>query len=59
MIANICVGVCKIHPTLKVCQGCYRTRLQIAKWHSMTDAEKKDTINETNDRRSIYGDINK
>ncbi len=43
-IQTPCVGICKIHDEFKVCIGCFRTRLQIAKWHNSSDEEKLTII---------------
>lgn len=57
MVENICKGICKIHEQYKVCYGCYRTRLEIAKWLSATDFEKQTIIASTEMKKKIYGEL--
>jgi predicted Fe-S protein YdhL (DUF1289 family) len=57
-IQNICVGVCSMHEQYKVCKGCYRTRLEIAKWMSASDSEKQVIIASTETKKKIYGELN-
>lgn len=58
MIQTLCIGVCKIHEQYKICKGCYRSRLEIAKWMNVTDEQKIVIIAATKAKREIYGDIN-
>jgi predicted Fe-S protein YdhL (DUF1289 family) len=39
-IASPCIKVCVIDPRSKLCTGCGRTLAEIARWGSMTDAER-------------------
>lgn len=55
-IKNPCVGVCKIHPIRKTCNGCHRTRLQIVKWPNYSDKEKFAVINEAKEREILYNE---
>ena len=57
-VQNVCKGICKIHNTFKVCRGCYRTRLEIAKWSSANDEEKLALIEDLQDREKLYGKLN-
>ncbi len=48
-IETPCVGVCVIEPAREdpadaVCLGCGRTRMEIARWLSMTDEERRDRM---------------
>ncbi len=53
MIQTPCVGVCRINDQYLVCEGCYRTRLQIAKWHKSTDQEKQAILVSIEIKKSI------
>ena len=35
-----CVKVCVLHPTAKLCIGCHRSGDEIARWSSMSDADR-------------------
>ena len=39
-IVSPCVNICRVDPTTRRCQGCARTIDEIARWTSMTDAER-------------------
>ncbi len=47
-----------MHNQYKVCVGCFRTRLEIAKWMNATDAEKLAIMASTEIKKNIYGDLN-
>jgi hypothetical protein len=36
-----CISVCVIDPADGLCQGCRRSRHEIARWTSYTDAERR------------------
>lgn len=36
-----CTRQCRLDPVTRVCVGCGRTRLEIAHWSRMTDAERQ------------------
>jgi predicted Fe-S protein YdhL (DUF1289 family) len=56
-VTNPCRGICKQHPELKVCQGCYRSRLEIRMWDMFTPLEKLNVLQEVTHREDLYGDI--
>lgn len=39
-----CVKVCMVHPTERICTGCFRTLDEIAAWSRMSDAERADLV---------------
>jgi predicted Fe-S protein YdhL (DUF1289 family) len=39
-IASPCVNVCRIDPATRQCRGCARTIDEVARWTSMTEAER-------------------
>ena len=45
-VASPCVKVCLIHPTVKICTGCYRTIDEISRWTKMSVKERKNVITE-------------
>jgi predicted Fe-S protein YdhL (DUF1289 family) len=40
MIATPCIKVCTMDPAGKLCTGCGRTLEEIARWGSMSEAER-------------------
>lgn len=36
-----CIQVCVIDPETELCSGCGRTRMEIARWTSMTPEERR------------------
>lgn len=57
-ILNPCRGVCSLHPIHKVCKGCLRTRLEVAKWNRFDFLEKRKIMLHLMERREQLGDIN-
>ena len=43
-ITSPCINVCVTDPDSDLCYGCARTTNEIAKWSSLTDKEKLETI---------------
>jgi predicted Fe-S protein YdhL (DUF1289 family) len=56
-IANVCIGVCKIHEEYLVCKGCLRSRLEIVKWNKGSDTDKLAIIQSIEAKRAVYGDL--
>jgi predicted Fe-S protein YdhL (DUF1289 family) len=46
-----CIAVCQIDPATGYCRGCWRTIDEIARWLSMTAAEKRGVLLELPGRR--------
>ena len=46
-----CVNVCQMDPQRGLCLGCARTLEEIARWASMSDAERELVIGELRARR--------
>ncbi len=40
-IESPCVNVCILHPSERLCVGCYRTGDEIARWSAMSAAERQ------------------
>jgi predicted Fe-S protein YdhL (DUF1289 family) len=43
-VASPCVKVCVVHPTERICTGCYRSIEEIARWSAMNDAERQAVL---------------
>ena len=39
-IDSPCIQVCVVHPVERICTGCLRSVDEIARWSSMSDAER-------------------
>lgn len=39
-----CVRICVVHPTEKICTGCYRTLDEIARWSRMDSSERAEIM---------------
>ena len=51
MIASPCTKVCLMNEASGLCRGCYRTLDEIARWGTMSDAERAKVIDELAARR--------
>lgn len=45
-----CINVCVIDPRDGLCEGCRRSRHEIARWASFTDAERRQIMQALKDR---------
>jgi len=45
-----CVKICEIDPEDGLCQGCRRSRHEIARWSSYTDSERRRIMQELKTR---------
>ncbi|MHA6262263.1 DUF1289 domain-containing protein [Arenibacterium sp. CAU 1754] len=43
-IESPCVQICVVHPTERICTGCYRTTDEIARWSRMTPQERAEIM---------------
>jgi uncharacterized protein len=57
IIGSPCQGVCRQHPTYKVCKGCYRTLLEIRAWPNADPTIKLAILDNCEKREKLYGDI--
>lgn len=57
MIQNPCKGICKIHPEIKVCMGCYRSLLELRQWVTASDEKKQEIIESCRVKKEIYGEL--
>jgi len=44
MIATPCIKICVIEPATGLCRGCGRTLDEIARWGSMSEAERNKVM---------------
>jgi predicted Fe-S protein YdhL (DUF1289 family) len=58
IIQTPCINICKIDPATRLCEGCGRTLDEIARWGSMSDAERAAIINELPTRLSSPASAN-
>ncbi|HMN36154.1 MAG TPA: DUF1289 domain-containing protein [Hyphomicrobium sp.] len=47
-----CIKICVIDPATRSCSGCHRTLEEIARWASMTDAQRKRIMAELPARKA-------
>jgi uncharacterized protein len=41
-IESPCINVCVVHPTERLCTGCFRTIDEISRWSAMSGAERTE-----------------
>lgn len=51
-IESPCVKICVVHPEARICVGCHRTVDEIARWTSMSPAERRAIIEALPGRRA-------
>ena len=44
LIASPCIGVCLLNKDHHYCEGCFRSRDEIAQWITLSDIQKKEVI---------------
>lgn len=54
-VPSPCVGVCRMHPTTRLCEGCWRTLEEIAGWSRADDAHKREVWAEIERRQGTSG----
>jgi hypothetical protein len=52
LIASPCNKVCVMNGATGLCRGCYRTLDEIARWGTMSDAERSAVVEELPARRA-------
>ena len=40
-IPSPCIKLCRLDPKLQLCEGCWRTRQEIAEWSTLDDPAKQ------------------
>jgi predicted Fe-S protein YdhL (DUF1289 family) len=53
MIQSPCVKICSIDPASGLCTGCGRTLDEIARWGSLSDAQRATIMQELRDRIAL------
>ena len=57
-ISTPCIRVCLIDPESGLCEGCGRTREEVARWGSLTEEERLHIMAGLEDRlRRAYADL--
>jgi len=51
LIQTPCINICKIDPATRLCEGCGRSLDEIARWGSMSDAERAAIMRALPERR--------
>lgn len=50
-VESPCIQICVVHPTERICTGCYRTIDEIARWSRMDSSERADIMQDLPDRK--------
>lgn len=50
-VESPCVQICVVHPTEKICTGCYRTIDEITRWSKMGSFERAEIMNDLPGRK--------
>ncbi|MGH1465837.1 MAG: DUF1289 domain-containing protein [Cognatishimia sp.] len=51
-ISSPCIQICVVHPTERICTGCYRTIDEIAQWSKYSPQERADITSDLSARAS-------
>jgi predicted Fe-S protein YdhL (DUF1289 family) len=51
-VASPCISLCRMNAESGLCEGCFRSLDEIARWGSRSDAEKRDILARVSERRS-------
>lgn len=54
-VQSPCVSVCLLDETSGFCKGCWRTRDEIARWSTASDAERLEILARLRERRRAAG----
>ena len=49
-IDSPCIQICVIHPTERICTGCYRSIDEIGAWSRFSDEERAEIMQELQER---------
>lgn len=50
-VESPCVQICVVHPTERICTGCYRTIDEITRWSKMGSSERAEIMQDLPDRK--------
>lgn len=54
-VASPCISLCRMNAESGLCEGCFRSLDEIARWSSRSDAEKRDILARVSERRVAVG----
>ena len=54
-----CISICKLNKISGFCDGCFRTKDEIAKWPSMTDSERWSVVEKLRERQGFKRKVNR
>lgn len=54
-VVSPCISVCKLNSVSGFCEGCWRTRDEIAGWRRMSNKERLDVLKRLHERRADAG----
>lgn len=52
-ITSPCINVCRMSPSTGLCEGCYRSLDEIARWSRASAADKLSILAAVADRRAV------
>ena len=55
-VQSPCIGVCAVDETNHLCQGCFRTLVEIQQWWDLDNAQKKIVVEEASQRGAALFD---
>ncbi|WP_171099883.1 DUF1289 domain-containing protein [Ruegeria sp. HKCCD7255] len=50
-VESPCIQICVVHPTERICTGCYRTIDEITRWSKMDSSERAKIMQDLPDRK--------
>ena len=50
-VESPCIRICVVHPTERICTGCYRTIDEITRWSGMDSSERAGIMQNLPDRK--------
>lgn len=50
-VESPCIQICVVHPTERICTGCYRTIDEITRWSKMDSSERAEIMQDLPDRK--------
>ena len=50
-VESPCIQICVVHPTEKICTGCYRTIDEISRWSKMDSTERAEIMSALPERK--------
>ncbi|WP_171130198.1 MULTISPECIES: DUF1289 domain-containing protein [unclassified Ruegeria] len=50
-VESPCIQICVVHPTERICTGCYRTIDEITRWSKMDSSERSKIMQDLPDRK--------